>query len=131
MTECIKKYERSVKKALHCGKAAKVRLLARFHDSLQTFLEENPSPDAQALHDAFGPPEEMARLLMEDTIEAERAQYRRNKLFLRISAGVLVAAILLFAIYICFKKSEPVEYFNDIIVNETRNANEPVEKSPN
>lgn len=116
MTECIKKYERSVKKALHCGKAAKVRLLARFHGSLQTFLEENPFPDAQALHDAFGPPEEMAKLLMEDTTEAERAQYRRNKLFLRIGAVILITAILLFSIYVCFVKSNPVQHYDEFSV---------------
>ena len=127
MTECIKKYERSVKKALHCGKAAKVRLLARFHGSLQTFLEENPSPDAQALHDAFGPPEEMAKLLMEDTTEAERAQYRRNKLFLRIGAVILITAILLFSIYVCFVKSNPVQHYDDFSVIETRDTDDPVE----
>ena len=116
MTACIKKYERAVKKALHCGRAAKARLLARFHGSLQTFLEENPSPNAQALYDAFGPPEEMAKLLMEDTTEAERAQYRRNKLLLRIGAVILIAAILLFSIYVCFVKSVPVQQYNEFSI---------------
>lgn len=113
MTECIKKYERSVKKALHCSSATKAKLLDGFRATLNAFSEENPSPDAQALYEAFGPPEEMAKLLMESTTEADRAQYRRNKLFLRISAAILLVIIILFAIYVCFMKSFPVQHYDN------------------
>ncbi len=126
MTECIKKYERSVKKALHCSSATKAKLLDGFRATLNAFSEENPSPDAQALYEAFGPPEEMAKLLMESTTEADRAQYRRNKLFLRIGVVILIATIILFTIYVCFVKSNPVQYYNDFTITETQ-ASPPIE----
>lgn len=115
MTDCIKNYERALKKELRCGKAARKRLLERFHTAQRPFLEENASPDIQALHDAFGPPAEMAKTLMADTTQKERQAYIRNK---RVCRGIAIgcAALLLVFTFIVFfiKENRPVYYYNNI-----------------
>ena len=113
MTNCIKEYERALKKELRCSKAAKKRLLEQFSTPLAAFTEENPMPDTQALHDAFGPPAEMAKTLMVDTTEQERKAYTRNK---RICRGIAIgcaALLLVFTVYVFFIKENPITIVND------------------
>lgn len=127
MTDCIKKFERALKKELRCGKAAKKRLLEQFRTAQEPFLEENASPDTQALHNAFGPPAEMAKTLMEDTTEKERKAYIRNKRICRGIAIGCVALLLAFMIYVFFIKENPVYQYNSIINYGTLPSTSPID----
>ena len=57
-------YEKALKKQLRCTSSTKKRLLQQFRGSLDTYLEDHPSPTETDLCKAFGPPEDMAEILM-------------------------------------------------------------------
>lgn len=114
MNDCVR-YERALKKELRCSNSAKKRLITQFQNTQKNFLEDNPDADFAALQVAFGPPEEMATVLMADTTGEERAQYKKQKQIKMVFAGVFAAAFLAGVIWLCFAKSQPVEHNNDII----------------
>lgn len=104
MNNNIVRYQRSLSRKLPCTGVYKERLLDKFRASLSSFMEENPSPTAQELHTAFGPPEEMANLLAEKITDAEKTQYRHSKLVRSAAIGVALALVLSFTGYIYFVK---------------------------
>lgn len=103
MTASVKKYQNALKKKLYCSGSAKSKLLDQFISSVSAFTEDNPSPTFEELVSAFGPPEEMATVLMAEISEPEKLRYHRAVLLQSAIAGVLVAAFLAFTgyIYIC------------------------------
>lgn len=108
MNASITQYKKAIKKQLLCCGATKKKLLTRLQTSLAEFEEEHPAPDTGILYDAFGPPEEMAKTLMEGVSGKEIEKYRRKKVVLRVIAGILVAALLLFTIYVFVVKQRPI-----------------------
>ena len=108
MNTCSRQYIQQLKRSLRCCGATKKRLLQQFRDKLDGFLEETPSPNRQTLEEAFGPPEEMAKVLMETVSAGEKNRFRRQKLWLRGAVAVLVAAFLALTVYIYTMKEIPV-----------------------
>ncbi len=109
-------YEKALRKQLHCTGNTKKYLLQQFRSSLSTYLDEHPSPTRADLQDAFGPPEDMAKVLMENVSEAEVKTYRKRTLFLKIITVVLLAIILIQVIYSAFFKDYTLVTDDSIII---------------
>lgn len=110
MNNEIARYERMLSKKLPCTGADKAKLLISFRSSLSSFSEEYPSPTMAELRTAFGPPEEMARLLAEGITDTEKAKYRKSKLFYRALLGVVLAVICALTVYIYIFKEVGLTY---------------------
>ena len=105
MTDGMKQYRRVLKRKLRCSWGVRKRLLEKFDDAAFSYLENEPTPALAEVTEAFGPPEEMARTLMEEVTPKEAAAYKRGTILRRVLAGVAAAAVLSFAIYtFCWKE---------------------------
>ena len=113
MTDTVLQYEKLLKKQLRCTTAVRKRLLEKFRGALLVFLEETPGPSLNQLHEAFGPPEEMAQVLMTEVSPAEKAVYCRNRRIWRIVAGIIAVVFVLFTMYVYFEKQKPLTVINE------------------
>lgn len=104
MNKEIIRYQRELKKHLQCGMHIRKKLLSQFRDSLSSFLEENPEPNYEQLITAFGPPEEMANILMEAVPTSEQLRYRRNNKLVKILYGFVAVLFIMFALYVFYMK---------------------------
>lgn len=93
-------YEKALRKQLHCTGNTKKHLLQQFSGSLDAYLDEHPSPTEADLRDAFGPPEDMAKVLMERVGNAEIVRFDQLRKWKRIAAITLAALLLVLMIYI-------------------------------
>lgn len=116
MNDCVALYQKQLRKKLKCGSQVKEQMMGRFQLSVDTFLEENSSPTMEELHQAFGPPNEMAAILSEQISIEESRRYRRNEIIKKIMAIVLAALAMLFALYCFFWKNKPLTFDDDISV---------------
>lgn len=98
------RYRRELKKRLNCGGIKQRELLDQFDNSLSCFLEECPSPTYAQLEEAFGPPAEMAAILMESISPGERKRYHAEKALLKVLAGLAAALFVVFALYVFWQK---------------------------
>ena len=108
MSKAIPAYIRAVKKHMHCTRAVKQKLTAGLFQKLTLCAEENDSVDMQLFCENFGPPEALAAELMQEVTPEQKKTYRIQKTVLQITAGVLAAIILAFAIYVFFIKQTPI-----------------------
>lgn len=114
------RYRRALKKQLHCIGAKRQELLNQFDCSLSCFLEECPSPAYAQLEDAFGPPAEMAGILMEGVSPGAQRRYHAGKTLLKILAGLAAAFFVVFALYVFFDKEySVVEITGELIPDPT------------
>lgn len=98
------RYQRKLRKQLPCGPSRKKELLSKFETTLSPFLEDCPCPNYEQLTAAFGPPEEMASVLMEAVPEKEKRHFR---LWQRIQKGLFILLfilVLLFGFYAYYLK---------------------------
>lgn len=115
MNKDTARYLRALKKQLRCGASARRQILTRFDDSLVHFEEEFPSPTYAQLETAFGPPPEMAAVLMEGISDRETQKYAIRKKLIRIFAGIAAALFIAFSMYVFFEKEFSVITFEDSI----------------
>lgn len=104
MNKQIALYRRELRKRLFCGPGRKKKLLSKFDSALAAFLEDCSAPSYEQLEAAFGPPGEMAAVLMETV---PREETRRFRLWCKARMGVLVlliTLIILFGFYAYFLK---------------------------
>lgn len=87
---------------------------------LANFLEDQISPSMDELVSAFGTPEEMARILMEETSAQDQAQFRKELLIKRVLIGTLLAAFLILTTYIYFYKEKPINVTDEILPESTQ-----------
>lgn len=125
MNPSIAKYKKTLKKNLRCTGDVRNRLLAKFDSTLQLYLEENPSPDELALQAAFGTPEDMAKILMEEVTPSETKHYRIGRTVLKVISGILIAILIALTIFIFFIKQKPV-VVNDVIYDNGTISDEDV-----
>ena len=104
MVNAAARYRRALKKQLRCTTAVRSRLLADFDNTLDVYLEEHAEPTIGDLSAAFGPPEEMASILMAQTTPQEQAHYRKKTIAIRALAYIVAGIFVLFTIYIWFVK---------------------------
>lgn len=114
MVNAVAQYRRALKKKLRCSSKAKKRLLTGFVQTLTAYLEENSNPSMEELSAAFGPPREMAEVLMTQISNQEYAIYRRKTLCLRILTSILIVVVVLFTLYVWFYKSVGLTSTNDL-----------------
>ena len=112
----ILRYRRSLKKQLRCGPLARKKLLDRFGGSLAPFLEENPAPGYEQLVSAFGPPEEMATILMESVSAKEQARYQTGRKLIQILAVLVAVLFLAFVLYVFFVKEFTIIEVHDELI---------------
>ena len=106
MTLPTEYYRRQLSRHLKCDKKAKERLLDSFErNMLSPLLEISNQPSLEELRAAFGTPQEVAALLMEQITEEELLRYRKQKKLCICACLAIAAAILVFAIYtLCIKE---------------------------
>ena len=105
MTDGMKQYRRVLKRKLRCSWGVRKRLLEKFDDAAFSYLENEPTPALAEVTEAFGPPEEMARTLMEEVTPKEAAAYKRGVVLRIVIAGILVASVIAATLWIwCWKE---------------------------
>lgn len=118
MATAIERYKRGVTRNLRCDSVAKRRLMARFEDTLKVYLEDfgwpNNSPSEQDLVNAFGPPAQMADILLADTTAEEQARYRKKKKVKKAIAAILIAVLVLLTVYIWIYKDVGITSVDDV-----------------
>lgn len=106
MTAAIEQYKRKLKRHLVCDSTTKQRLMGRFDGMLNVYLGDSgwPAswPGKQDLENAFGTPEQMAEILMDEIPACKRAKYRRNRRIIRVIVAISFAALFLQSIYVLF-----------------------------
>lgn len=113
------RYKSKLKRKLQCSRGTKAKLLEEFSHSMDGFLDENPDATYTDLSNAFGPPEEMAKILMDKVDEQEKRAYKLRQLLLRIAAAVLAVVLMLVTIDVFFIKQRPLEVINGTnVVND-------------
>lgn len=103
------RYKSKLKRKLQCNRGTKADLLEEFSHLLDGFLDENPDATYTDLSNAFGPPEEMAKILMDKVDEQEKRAYKQRQLLLRIAAAVLAIVLIIATIDVFFIKQRPLE----------------------
>lgn len=125
MNNSAARYKSKLKRKLQCNRGTKAKLLDEFSHLLDGFLDENPDAAYIDLSNAFGPPEEMAKTLMEQVSEQETHTYKQHQALLHIVAVVLAIVLILIAIIALLWKQKPVirntdvSTSNEFVVTET------------
>lgn len=113
-------YRSNVRRNLRCGAGAKNRLLAKLDRLLDSYAGEHDKASTEALIAAFGTPVEMARTLMLDATSDELAQYRKENQIKRVILCVLLAAFMVFTVWLYFFKEVGItSYDSGRIVDRT------------
>jgi hypothetical protein len=121
MNQAVNEYKRQLKQHLSCGNRRRKELMEQFQETLNNFLEENPSPDFSALEEAFGSPEQMARELMETVPPHEIDQWKRAQKIKKIVAGALVCVLAVACVFVFFyKENNTVQVTERIFLYESK-----------
>lgn len=112
MVNAAARYRRALKKQLRCNRAVMSHILAGFDNTLDAYLKEHTEPTIGDLSAAFGPPEEMASILMAQTTPQEQAHYRKKTIAIRALAYIVAGILVLFTIYIWFLKEIEITAVN-------------------
>jgi len=126
MTAAIEQYKRKLKRCLHCGSITKRRLMDRFEGMLNVYLSDSgwpvSWPGKQDLESAFGTPEQMARILMDEIPANVTAKYRKKKRILRVIGTIILIALLAHVAYLSFFKECTITSKGEIIIDGTEPA---------
>lgn len=123
----IAKYRRLLKKELRCPHQIKKRLLGKFDTALDSYLADSPTLDAKSLVAAFGPPQEMAQILMQEMCPKDLSRYRMSKWIARIAVLLIVFGWIAFTIHVYFQKELPIVIIDEgqyLDVSTTRSTEE-------
>ena len=101
-----RRYLRELRSHLLCSFKVKTRLLGHFSAYRQNLLDKPLDYDQMVA--MFGPPEEMARVLMDEVQVAEQVRYCRNKRAMNIVVAALLAGIMMLSVYAIFIKETSV-----------------------
>ena len=116
MNKDIARYRWLLKRNLHCGIRKRRELLKQFNYALSDFMDEYSVPTYSQLSDAFGPPEEMACVLMENVSAEEREQYRIRQIVLKVLTAFVVILFALASMYVFFLKQYTIIEFYDTLI---------------
>lgn len=111
------RYQSALKKALRCTGSCKKQLVQQFQTTLDDFLDEHPSPSTEELVAAFGPPDEMANVLMERVSKEDRQKYLRIQNRKRILVAILAVLFIAYVTYALFWKQRPIISKTEIIID--------------
>lgn len=110
----IKSYKRTLKKNLRCSVSKRNELLTRFDEMVNTLNEDTPVLSKAVLEEAFGSPEDLAKVFCEGLDPIEAKKYRHRKIIKRISFALIIAAFVGFVFYVFGYKQ-----FVNITINDT------------
>ena len=102
------RYQKELGKYLRCTGRTKKQLLAKFKSYQIESLDEATTNNYDQMVSYFGPPEEMAEILMQEVNPDEHKKYRRNRVILKCALVVTAFLWILFTFYIYHLKSIPV-----------------------
>lgn len=101
------KYLHELRHHLRCSRKTQNRLLEQFKAYQCDTIDDTPDYDQMVT--MFGPPEEMARTLMEEVTQVEMHAYRRSKLRM-VATGVAACVLwIMFTVYVYWMKTIPIE----------------------
>lgn len=119
------RFRRELGRLLPCCPGRKRELLSKFDDSLSPFLEDCPAPGYEQLKAAFGPPEEMASVLIGAVPEKEKQRFH---LWQRVRKSLLIllfVLVFLFGFYAYFLKEWTItETHSELIPGKYPNSYE-------
>ncbi len=121
MISGLKQYDKELSSSLQCSFRTKRQLLSHWRVRRKALLEEDSSPSYETLVLNFGPPTEMANVLMDGLPPSEFFIYRRQHFCLRAASWFLTIALAFSALYIWMNNtcSLKVEIVETIIIYET------------
>ena len=131
----LKHYYREIKSYLPCSRKEKKRILKEIRGNVDSFLEDHPEADFEAIQTHFGTPHLISVSCVEnmDTVKLLKALKIRKRIITAVAA-TLLAALLLRAIGLA---AAYLEFYNDIhgytetwieevdTTNETQETQEP------
>lgn len=120
MNRQTKQYIKELKAHLKCGRSLRKQVLSDFLPALTSYLEDVPSPTRTMLEDAFGPPQEMAMVLMKSISQEEQISYKRKRKLLRAITIAFATVFVAFSLYVFFDKEfSVITYTNELIPDES------------
>lgn len=120
------RYMRELRRHLHCSRKAQKRLLDQFTTYQRSNMDSTPDYDQMVT--MFGPPEEMARTLMEEITSEEQTAYAQSKLVKKIVTVLLATAFVLSSLYVMFwKEMSVVEVETNTYYGEPNYSTEEIE----
>lgn len=125
MVNASVQYRSVLKKQLRCGIAARERLLKKLDGIIVAYLEERGECTMDDLIDAFGPPEEMAKILTAEITPQEQEHYRKNTFLKRGLAVVLAATLAVFTFYVWFYKETGLTYEGEFYIVDEKPISAP------
>lgn len=128
MNKEVMRYEQALKKQIRCTGVTKKRLLLQFRSSLSTYLEDHPSPTRTNLHEAFGPPEDMSKVLMESVSSEEVAYFESQRKWKCIAAIALAAVLLVLTVYAFSWMQKPINSYDSVTEGTTTTSDREVTK---
>lgn len=117
MMNDLSKYTKAVKPLLACGRKTRQQLLQQFHASVKAAWDGDGIPSMDFLVESFGPPEEMAAVLMESVPEEEITRCHKRRKFKKAIAVVFLFAFFIFSIYVFFLMQHPIQVVDQIVIN--------------
>lgn len=108
MNQAVKEYRKKTVSFFQCDSKHRKKLVQEMDTCLAPLLDDVSEPDLQTLTDALGPPEALAKELMEEIPPQEVCQYKQ-RIKMRKWTGiclavVLVAVVLAVSVYAVFLK---------------------------
>lgn len=123
MNQAVKEYRKKTVSFFQCDSKHRKKLVQEMDTCLAPLLDDVSEPDLQTLTDALGPPEALAKELMEEIPPQEVCQYKQ-RIKMRKWTGiclavVLVAVVLAVSVYAVFlKETRYFEMYDTISIGE-------------
>lgn len=115
MNKEIVRYQLKLRKHLSCNPNKKKQLLSTFESSLTPFLEDCPTPSYEQIEAAFGPPEEMASVLMETVPEKEKRLFQLWQNVRKCIFILLFILAIVFGVYAyCLKEWTIITVYDEV-----------------
>lgn len=102
------RYQKELGRFLRCTSKTKKQLLSKFRTYQIESLDDCATNDYDQMVLYFGPPEEMAQILMQEVEPDEHKRFQRNKTIMKSILAVIVVLWLVLTIHIYHLKSIPV-----------------------
>lgn len=119
MANAAFQYRKILKKEIRCKYKLKEKLLKNFDQSLLAYAMEFDNATLDDLYLAFGPPKEMAEILMTEVTPQEQAQYRKFTLFKQILTLIFAILLAISTVYLWFYKEVGLSSTDDVgVVDE-------------
>lgn len=120
------RYMREIRRHLRCSRKTRIRLLNRFTTYQRDAIDD--APDYDQMVTMFGPPKEMARILMEEVTNEEQTAYEQSNLVKKIATILVAVAFVLSSLYIMFwKEISVIEVETNTYYGEPNYSTEEIE----